>query len=68
MSGVGNARHDVRGRRPRGWVWTWPLLIGVGSSVGLVTALVGDGWLDALSWLLLAVPVVISFRAWMKRA
>lgn len=55
-------------RRTRGWVWTWPLLVGVGSSAGLVAALVGDGVWDALSWLLLGVPVAISVWAWRRRA
>ena len=48
-------------------VWTWPLLVGLGSTIGLLTALLGDGWLDALSWLLLGVPVAISVFAWTRR-
>ncbi len=36
-----------------------PLLIGLVSIVGLVSALVGDGVRDWISWLALAVPVVV---------
>ena len=36
-----------------------PLAIAILSSVGLVSALMGDGWQDAISWLGLAVPVLI---------
>lgn len=43
-------------------MWRWPVVIGVVSLVGLLSALMGDGWLDALSWVLLAVPVVLSVR------
>lgn len=34
-----------------------PLAIALLSSVGLVSALTGDGWRDGLSWIGLAVPV-----------
>lgn len=34
-----------------------PALIAVLSSIGLVSALTGDGLRDLLSWILLAVPV-----------
>jgi hypothetical protein len=47
--------------------WTWPIVIAVGSLVGLVSALVGDGLYDALSWLLLAVPVAIAAVALTRR-
>jgi hypothetical protein len=49
--------------RPAPRVWRWPLAIGVGSAVGLVSALVGDGAYDALSWVLLSVPVVVTVAA-----
>ena len=42
-------------------VFRWPLLIGLLSIIGLISALVGDGFLDLVSWASLAVPVVISF-------
>lgn len=49
-----------RAARP---LWRWPLAIGAGSTVGLVSALVGDGAYDALSWLLLSTPVVVALAA-----
>ncbi|ERS13010.1 hypothetical protein Q668_16385 [Alcanivorax sp. PN-3] len=39
-----------------------PFWIGVISAVGLVSALLADGVWDALSWLCLAVPVIIALR------
>ena len=44
-----------------------PLLLGVASCVGLVSALVGDGVFDALSWLMLAAPLAVVAWAWRAR-
>jgi hypothetical protein len=41
-------------------IWRWPLVIGVASAIGLVAALLGDGWLDALAWMGLGVPVIVA--------
>jgi len=38
-------------------LWLAPLLLGLLSLLGLVVALLADGWGDALSWLALGVPV-----------
>jgi hypothetical protein len=38
-------------------IFAVPTAIFAVSIVGLVAALTGDGWRDALSWLALAVPV-----------
>jgi len=38
-------------------VWLAPLLMALLSLLGLVVALLADGWGDALSWLALGVPV-----------
>ena len=35
----------------------WPGVLGVLTAGGLLSALVGDGAWDALSWMLLALPV-----------
>ncbi len=40
-------------------IFTWPLVIGVLSTVGLISALVGDGFWDAVSWLALLLPIVL---------
>lgn len=43
--------------------WTLPVAIGVASIVGLVAALTGDGWRDALSWIGLGVPIAATLWA-----
>jgi hypothetical protein len=49
-------------RAPRRTLWqifSWPLAIGVLSTIGLVAALVGDGVWDSVSWLALFVPIAL---------
>jgi hypothetical protein len=43
-------------------VWKAPILVGLGSTLGLVIALVADGLADVASILLLSIPVYISVR------
>lgn len=43
-------------------LWTWPIVLGVLTTVGLLSALLGDGVWDALSWVTLGIPVVVC--AW----
>jgi hypothetical protein len=40
-------------------IFTWPLVIGVLSTIGLVAALVGDGVWDGVSWLTLLLPILL---------
>ncbi|MET0252027.1 MAG: hypothetical protein ABW203_07600 [Novosphingobium sp.] len=47
-------------------IFAMPLVIAVLSVVGLVAALTGDGWRDALAWAGLGVPVAAV--AWARRA
>lgn len=47
-------------------IFAIPLLLAVVSLVGLVAALTGDGWRDAASWALLAIPVFAV--GWAMRA
>lgn len=47
-------------------IFTWPLVIGVLSTVGLVSALVGDGLWDSLSWLTLFLPILL-YAAFLAR-
>ncbi|WP_458757017.1 hypothetical protein ACSVBT_14715 [Afipia sp. TerB] len=50
----------VRSRRQTlGQIFAAPLVIGALSVIGLISALVGDGIWDGLSWLTLGVPVVL---------
>lgn len=48
-------------------VFRWPLLIGLASAAGLVSALVGDGVWDAVSWATLSLPLVVGlWFAWRR--
>jgi uncharacterized membrane protein len=46
-----------RGQSKRA-IFAVPAMIAVFSVVGLVSALTGDGWRDAISWAAMAVPVI----------
>lgn len=48
-------------------IFAAPILIGVLSTIGLVAALVGDGWWDGISWLTLALPVLLYFFYTLRR-
>ncbi len=48
-------------------LWGWPLLLGLLSASGLVSALVSDGWGDAWSWFGLGLPVaVMAWYGWRR--
>lgn len=47
-------------------IFALPLAVAVLSTLGLVSALTGDGWRDVLSWAGLAAPVLAV--AWAMRA
>jgi hypothetical protein len=50
-------------------IWAAPVIIAIVSAIGLTSALLEDGWGDVMSWLLLALPVVICTPAlWPRRA
>ncbi|MFP1681172.1 hypothetical protein ACLD0W_01605 [Alloalcanivorax sp. C16-1] len=51
MNGAPRAVRGLRG------IFAVPLLIALASLIGLVAALLGDGPMDALSWLGLGIPV-----------
>lgn len=40
-------------------IYRWPLVLAVIILVGLLSALLGDGIWNVLSWLLLAIPVFV---------
>lgn len=52
-------------RRSLGEVFRWPLVIGVISLIGLVSALLADGFWDGVSWTALSVPVAVGLYKWM---
>jgi hypothetical protein len=41
-------------------LWGWPILLGLVTAVGLVSALVADGFWDTVSWLALGLPVAMA--------
>jgi hypothetical protein len=49
----------VKNRRTLGQIFAAPVAVGVLSTVGLLSALIGDGWWDAVSWFSLALPVLL---------
>lgn len=56
----------MRTRRSLRAIFAVPLAIGVVSIVGLISALTGDGWRNALSWAGLGIPVLAVL--WAMRA
>lgn len=54
------------GHQSVGAIFAIPFLIALFSGIGLVSAMTGDGWRDALSWAGLMVPVVAV--GWAVRA
>jgi hypothetical protein len=56
-----------RGRLGLRQVFAAPLAIAGLSTIGLISALVGDDIWDVLSWLTLAVPVAVILYYWLRR-
>ena len=40
-------------------IWTAPIVLGIVSAIGLISALLGDGIWDELSWVALIAPVAV---------
>lgn len=55
-------------RRGLWMIFRWPLLIGLLAALGLLSALLGDGLYDVVSWLALGLPLVVvaAIRAWRR--
>lgn len=49
-------------------VFRIPMLLGIATAVGLVSALLGDGIWDALSWLTILAPILAVVWAWRRHA
>lgn len=45
-------------------IFAAPLAIGAVTALGLTTALLGDGLWDWMSWIALALPVVVAVVYW----
>lgn len=63
------SRDDLRAVRTEhqqsvGEVFRVPLVIGVLTAIGLVSALIGDGVWDAVSWLTILAPCAVVALAW----
>lgn len=61
------SRGPAARRLPLRTIFAWPLAICLLGMIGLVSALTGDGWRDALSWLSLAAPVAALVWAMQAR-
>ncbi|HEY9280058.1 MAG TPA: PepSY-associated TM helix domain-containing protein, partial [Eoetvoesiella sp.] len=48
-------------------MWQVPLIVAVVTLIGLIAALVGDGWHDAVSWAALAMPLGLIAWKWGRR-
>lgn len=57
----------MRNHRTLWQIFAAPTLIGVLSTIGLVAALIGDGWWDGISWVTLALPVLLYFFYVLRR-
>ncbi|MBR0870253.1 hypothetical protein JQ633_07790 [Bradyrhizobium tropiciagri] len=54
--------------RSLGQIFAAPLVIAILSTLGLISALVGDGWWDAVSWAALGLPVLLYIAfVWRRR-
>jgi hypothetical protein len=55
----------VRAGARTAWrIFQWPLLMALANAVGLIAALMGDGWFDLISWTTLGLTLVIMITAW----
>jgi hypothetical protein len=48
-------------------IWAWPLAIALLSALGLLSALLGDGAWDVLSWIGLGAPVLAGCALGLRR-
>jgi hypothetical protein len=49
----------VRNHRTFRQIFAAPMAVGALSVIGLVAALIGDGWWDVVSWLSLTLPILL---------
>jgi hypothetical protein len=54
-------------RRSLGTIFLVPMIVALTSCAGLLSALLGDGLWDGLSWLALSVPVVVALWFALRR-
>lgn len=49
-------------------IWGMPILLGLLSGVGLISALLEDGMWDMVSWLALGIPTALMCWYWFRPA
>lgn len=49
-------------------LWGMPILLGLLSGIGLISALLEDGPWDWLSWLALGIPTALMLWFWLRPA
>jgi len=55
-------------RQTNGQIFAIPAVLGVLSIIGLVSALVGDGVWDGVSWVTLAIPILLCGYFFLRRS
>ena len=48
-------------------IFAMPIALAALTLLGLVSALLGDGWRDVLSWAALGTPLAVLAWAWCRR-
>lgn len=59
-----HTRTTAQARRSLWMIFRIPLLLAALGVIGLLSALVGDGIWDGVSWVCLGIPVVITAVRW----
>jgi hypothetical protein len=59
MTGANPGSGPAARRRTVGQIFGIPLLIALLSAIGLVSALIGDGIWDGISWITLLIPILL---------
>lgn len=48
------------------FIFRWPIVINSICLVGLISALIGNGWLDIMSWVFLSTSITLMLFAYIK--
>jgi len=48
-------------------IWKWPVIVNLIATIGIAVALLGDYWLDGLSWVCLGSTVIYMIYAYQKK-
>lgn len=61
-------RADAQARVRSHRLWAGPVVLAVLTVAGLASALVGDGWWDAVSWVALGIPMAAALWFGVRRS